>query len=278
MNKHPGNIIFRKVVEANKEKYRTSLVDHKALLSKSIVLAMRSQSPPGRFLTRPQSGNEWVEVGDAKALQKTSQALREGSAEEESRKDVGTESGPTRPSQDEMNKEVLRRALIGFSHWRGMMKKPEVALSSEQPKNEIMNSVGQAVLAADVPISAGAENISSFETDSASIEESTSTSFRDSSSIASEETHPCELAAATLKKCLAPKDEEFHLISEDESFLSPYSDTDCLEALELLREEHIHDALVGFLPEFPIDMDHGDDEHLIDVVALKLCRNNVWEL
>lgn len=259
VNKHPGNVIFRRVVEANKERYRTSLVDHKALLSKSIVLAMRSQSPPGRFLTRSPRGDKWVEVEDAKAVQKTSQALREGSTEEESRTDDRPdESRPTRPSQEEMNKEVLRRALIGSSNCRGIMTRPEVVVSSQQTNNEISDTIKQAVIPGsdfECPSSLGA--------DSATIEESAST---------------CELAAATLGECLATGDEDFHLISDDESLLSPMSDADCLDALELVHDDHFHEASLVFFPEFPIDMGHWEDEHLTDLIAHKLCSRTIWEL
>ena len=50
-NKHPGNIIFRRIVEANIERYRSCQTEHKDLLSRSIMLVIRNQTPPGRFLT-----------------------------------------------------------------------------------------------------------------------------------------------------------------------------------------------------------------------------------
>ena len=277
MNRHPGNIIFRRVVEANKERYRTCQADHKALLSKSIVLVIRSQSPPGRFLTRSRDGNEWVEVGDAKALQKTSQALREGSTDEEDREDVGAESEPTCPSQEEMNNEVLRRAMLESSNCRGTMNKSDVVVSSQLSKNEIRNSVGQSGVTADVPVSRNNCTIM-LKDDSATIEESSSKSFRDVSSVASEEIHTGDLEAAALEEFLAPGDEAFHHISDDESLLSPYSDTDCLEALQFPNDEDVHDASFGLLPEFRLDMDHGEGEPLTDIIELNLCSSDVWEL
>ena len=50
----------------------------KQLLSRSIVHAVRSQNPPGRFLQRSAATDLWYDVGDARATEKTSQALREG--------------------------------------------------------------------------------------------------------------------------------------------------------------------------------------------------------
>merc|ERR1712106_917326 len=43
-----------------------------------IVNAVRSQNPPGRFLQKDSKSNHWFDVGDQRAQEKTSQALREG--------------------------------------------------------------------------------------------------------------------------------------------------------------------------------------------------------
>lgn len=65
------------LVTANKELYSTLPRKRKALLSKSIVKAVRQQDPPGRFLQRVEGTNTWWDIGDHKAYEKTSQALRE---------------------------------------------------------------------------------------------------------------------------------------------------------------------------------------------------------
>jgi len=88
--KHPGNLAYRKVVGLNKELYATCLKNEKLSISKSIVAAMREVG--GRFLERvdgktsasldekDKSGNlvAWKDIGDKRAIEKTSQALREG--------------------------------------------------------------------------------------------------------------------------------------------------------------------------------------------------------
>jgi hypothetical protein len=69
------------LVAANKELYVTLPKKQKMLLSKSIVNAVRSQNPPGRFLQKDtgKTGNGlYYDIGDQKAQEKTSQALREG--------------------------------------------------------------------------------------------------------------------------------------------------------------------------------------------------------
>ena len=74
--RHPGNQIYRRLVNLNKALYITCLKSEKLKISKSIVAAMREQK--GRFLERNGESGTWFEIGDRKAIEKTSQALREG--------------------------------------------------------------------------------------------------------------------------------------------------------------------------------------------------------
>ncbi|VEU43124.1 unnamed protein product [Pseudo-nitzschia multistriata] len=66
------------LVAANKQLYITLPKRQKMLLSRSIVNAVRSQNPPGRFLQKNGKTKLWNDVGDQRAQEKTSQALREG--------------------------------------------------------------------------------------------------------------------------------------------------------------------------------------------------------
>jgi len=79
-NRHPGNESFRSLVNCNKELYVTSTKKQKMKISRSIVEAVRSLEPPGRFLEKDQSSGKWFDIGDKKAVEKTSQALRDGAA------------------------------------------------------------------------------------------------------------------------------------------------------------------------------------------------------
>lgn len=88
--KHPGNLAYRKIVAMNKELYATCMKNEKLRISKSIVSAMREAG--GRFLEREDgktsssleekddNGNPitYRDIGDKRAIEKTSQALREG--------------------------------------------------------------------------------------------------------------------------------------------------------------------------------------------------------
>mmetsp|Transcript_18547 Transcript_18547/g.40140 ORF Transcript_18547/g.40140 Transcript_18547/m.40140 type:complete len:615 (-) Transcript_18547:359-2203(-) len=88
--KQPGNSIYRKLVCLNKELYATCPKSNKTTISKRIVAAIRENN--GRFLEREDGRNStvhdekdengnpvtWRDIGDKRATEKTSQALREG--------------------------------------------------------------------------------------------------------------------------------------------------------------------------------------------------------
>ena len=75
LHRHPGNVTHREYVSKNKLKYIECVSTNKNEVSKSIVTAMRQQG--ARFLQKDESGNTWHDIGDKKAIDKTSQALRE---------------------------------------------------------------------------------------------------------------------------------------------------------------------------------------------------------
>jgi hypothetical protein len=74
--RHPGNQTYRRLVNLNKGLYITCLKTEKLKISRSIVAAIREQK--GRFLEKDSKSNTWYDIGDKKAVEKTSQALREG--------------------------------------------------------------------------------------------------------------------------------------------------------------------------------------------------------
>ena len=76
-NHHPGNKRYRKIVEDHKVKYVNSRRLQKPLVALDIIRQWRAQSPPGRFLKYDEKAGLWNDVGDKKAREKTSQALRE---------------------------------------------------------------------------------------------------------------------------------------------------------------------------------------------------------
>jgi hypothetical protein len=74
--RHPGNQTYRRLVSLNKGLYVTCLKTEKLKISRSIVAAIREQN--GRFLEKDNDRNAWLDIGEKKAVEKTSQALREG--------------------------------------------------------------------------------------------------------------------------------------------------------------------------------------------------------
>lgn len=76
-NHHDGNKRYRKLVEGRKVDYVNSKRLDKPLVSLDIIREWRGQRPPGRFLKFDEKKEVWLDVGDKKAREKTSQALRE---------------------------------------------------------------------------------------------------------------------------------------------------------------------------------------------------------
>lgn len=76
MQKHPGNIMYRKLVHINKIIYAKCCRADKIKISKGIVDAVRELG--GRFLLLDDNTGMYNDIGDQKAKEKTSQALREG--------------------------------------------------------------------------------------------------------------------------------------------------------------------------------------------------------
>mmetsp|Transcript_25249 Transcript_25249/g.35604 ORF Transcript_25249/g.35604 Transcript_25249/m.35604 type:complete len:652 (+) Transcript_25249:309-2264(+) len=77
-NNHVGNEKFRDLVNSQKVLYLHSCKRDKPFVSRGIVRAVRAQNPPGRFLQKNERTGLWYDIGDQKAREKTSQALREG--------------------------------------------------------------------------------------------------------------------------------------------------------------------------------------------------------
>lgn len=77
-NRHPGNIHFRRIVSEAQPNYVKSRKKNKSSIARNIVQSIRNKN--GRFLKFIPETGLWHDVGDKKATEKTSQALREGLA------------------------------------------------------------------------------------------------------------------------------------------------------------------------------------------------------
>ena len=81
-NHHKGNKRFRDIVALHRPDYVRAPKIQKPSVARVIVRAIRNGDPPGRFLKKDATTCKWFDVGDKKAAEKTSQALREKSDEE----------------------------------------------------------------------------------------------------------------------------------------------------------------------------------------------------
>lgn len=78
-NHHPGNVRYRGLVKKYQRLYLKAKRRDKPKIARLIVDTVRRKH--GRFLKKDISANAWLDVGNNKAREKTSQALREGAPE-----------------------------------------------------------------------------------------------------------------------------------------------------------------------------------------------------
>jgi hypothetical protein len=79
INAHEGNVQFREIVVINKKEYlaKTTKKLEKAHIAARVIEHIRTMNPPGRFLKEDSDTGLWYDIGDAKAIKKAGQALRE---------------------------------------------------------------------------------------------------------------------------------------------------------------------------------------------------------
>jgi len=77
-NNHPGNRHFRDLVKQFQRTYLRAKKKEKPRVAKQIVDLIRNRTPTGRFLKKEPEKDGWYDIGDQRATEKTSQALREG--------------------------------------------------------------------------------------------------------------------------------------------------------------------------------------------------------
>ena len=90
-NNHPGNHVYRRIVNANREFYQTcQKPSYKHCVVVSIIIAIKRNG--GRFIEQKKGGG-WQEISSKKAVLKTSQALRESQQDSKSIKIVKSPRG-----------------------------------------------------------------------------------------------------------------------------------------------------------------------------------------
>ena len=71
---HPGNIMFRRLLNMHKERYNEARRMQKKEIAKEIVAALRAQQ--SRFLKRSDDPEAWHEVTEGEAIDKVCHSLR----------------------------------------------------------------------------------------------------------------------------------------------------------------------------------------------------------
>jgi hypothetical protein len=104
INSHAGNVQFRDVINSRKKEYLAPSTKklEKAHIAAAIVNDIRNMDPPGRFLKEDRDTGLWFDIGDAKAIKKTGQALREDAPDIRPDLDGDDSSGDDKsPSKEE---------------------------------------------------------------------------------------------------------------------------------------------------------------------------------
>jgi len=107
VNDYVGNRKFRDLIKDHRQEYLGSTRGDKTHIARHIVEAVKQLTPQGRFLKKVPNTRYWVVVEKQVALEKTSQALREGSPKSSgSSKDDETPSGRKSRKRDEEDADV----------------------------------------------------------------------------------------------------------------------------------------------------------------------------
>lgn len=116
-----------------------------------IVRAIRNGDPPGRFLRKDEKIGKWVDIGDKKAAEKTSQALRE-KPNEEITKQTATTSASALPNPASYLAGTLVPAsapsvtvVPALAETPDLAIKEEEAMEEDKQEDEAEELVSQAV-------------------------------------------------------------------------------------------------------------------------------------
>ena len=100
------------MVEDRKIDYVNSKRLDKPMVALEIVRTWRSQDPPGRFLKLDEKTNRWNDVGDRKAREKISQALREKAPQIRKQQEEDKLRKEGKLPEEEVGKEFLCGYLV----------------------------------------------------------------------------------------------------------------------------------------------------------------------
>lgn len=153
-NNHYGNVRYRQLVLDNKPRYIEAPKNKKPAIAREIVSMWRNMSPPGRFLM-PYSderdddanvkGSEpllWIDVGDKRAQEKTSQCLREKPSGKKAAKlaaEVTDSSSQSSESEVSLAKKPKRKRSIDTDTIGSHESPPSIVLNVSSTKKAKLN-------------------------------------------------------------------------------------------------------------------------------------------
>ena len=134
-NHHPGNEWYRRLIRSNRKLYHACPKHTKLLVAKAIVEAVQEQK--GRFLERNLQTGHWYMIPDKRAVDKTSQGLREKDREQEGTDTattgigIGSSSGSTSSSRISNNNNNNNN-----KGWKSKKKQPQIDMKSHTDRND----------------------------------------------------------------------------------------------------------------------------------------------
>jgi len=162
VQRHPGNLKYRRLVFLNKGLYARCPKADKAKISKGIVAAVRELG--GRFLELDERTGTYRDIGDKKAWSKTSQALREGQKMVRQKLDGNMASDDF----DTLVGAVRTEGYFGYS-----LRALESLYKSHPPSNRLQDlspaRAMRAPLSLDAPIGNGVETVEGTGVDRSTI-------------------------------------------------------------------------------------------------------------
>lgn len=106
-NTHKGNVSYREMVKKHKDRYLRATKKQKPEIASEIVEKIRNLTPKGRFLKKiDHAHGEYIDIGDAKAKEKTCQALREGASQNRKKIIIGSIMGENMENCDQKKNDA----------------------------------------------------------------------------------------------------------------------------------------------------------------------------
>lgn len=137
---HQGNIWFRRLVRSNRALYKTCPKHTKLLVAKAVVKAVQGQCPPGRYLETDKATGGWKEIQYKRALDKTSQALRERDSNEDTEYHQSAReaaaSAANDSSLDILTEVTLQQAGLSVSGPQPTTSKPAANKKTSKKRKE----------------------------------------------------------------------------------------------------------------------------------------------